>query len=41
MAVGFLVLGGYYVWFYYFVSTPEGKAILELQKKLNQEYIKK
>ncbi|MCX7811187.1 MAG: hypothetical protein N2247_09775 [Leptospiraceae bacterium] len=41
MAVGFLVLGGYYAWFYYFVSTPEGKAILELQKKLNQEYIKK
>ncbi|GIX43087.1 MAG: hypothetical protein KatS3mg129_2820 [Leptospiraceae bacterium] len=37
MAVGFLVLGGYYAWFYYFLSTPEGKAIQELQRKLNQE----
>ncbi|MCS7204887.1 MAG: hypothetical protein NZ853_04260 [Leptospiraceae bacterium] len=40
MAVGFLVLGGYYAWFYYFMSTPEGKAIQELQKQLHREYIK-
>jgi hypothetical protein len=41
MAIGFLILGGYYGWLYYFLSTPEGKAIQELQKKLNQQYFQK
>ncbi len=35
--IGFLILGLYYTWFYYFISTPEGKAILEIQKKLIQQ----
>lgn len=38
-AIGFLILGFYYSWFYYFLSTEEGKAILELQKKLNLNYM--
>lgn len=38
MGIGFLILGLYYSWFYYYLSTDEGKAILKLQKQLNLDY---
>ncbi|MFN3605253.1 MAG: hypothetical protein ACK4UJ_11150 [Leptonema sp. (in: bacteria)] len=38
-AIGFLVLAFYYGWFYYFINTPLGKLILEIQKKQNQEFL--
>lgn len=38
-AIGFLILAFYYSWFFYFINTPLGKAILELQKKQNQEFL--
>ncbi len=41
MGIGFLVLGLYYLWYYYYINTPEGKSILELQKKLTEPYFTK
>ncbi len=33
---GLLVIGSYYAWYYYFRSTPEGKALIELQEEMNR-----
>lgn len=39
MGIGFLVLGGYYAWFHYFMTTPEGKAIQNLQREFQRQLI--
>lgn len=36
---GLLIIGSYYAWYYYFRTTPEGKALIEIQEDLNRRAI--